>query len=109
MDKRLLSPDKVVLDIVLQWGSGVRMVCATPLRFLLAGHNHLDRPFQQFIEPHLDGKPEDGPPPRFVMYRLGPGVWKITPSLYVPTMVHGYLTLVDVPEPAPWIADGPQE
>lgn len=34
--------------------------------------------------------------------KLGPGVWRVTPSLYVPDELHAYLVLCDVPEPAPF-------
>lgn len=36
------------------------------------------------------------------LVRLGPGVWDISPSVHVPGQLHAFLTLVDVPEPAPW-------
>jgi len=102
MDKRLLSPDRAILDVILRWEDGVKLVSADPMRFLLTGRNHWGQVFQNFIECHLDGEPEDGPPPRFVLFKLGPTVWKVSPSLYTPNSVHGYLTFVGVPDPAPW-------
>lgn len=108
MNKSHLSPNQVTLDIVLPYatdgyGIGVRMINKEPLRLLIVGTNHRGQVFQQIIEPHLDGGPDDGPPVRFVLFQLGPTVWKITPSLQVPGLVHGYLTFFNVPEPAPWI------
>jgi hypothetical protein len=35
------------------------------------------------------------------MERLGPGVWTLDPSIIVGD-VHAFVTLVGVPEPAPW-------
>ena len=37
------------------------------------------------------------------LVRLGPGVWDISPSVVVQGQLHAFLTLVDVPEPAPWL------
>lgn len=31
------------------------------------------------------------------------GVWALTPSLNVPGMLHGFVVLYDVPQPAPWV------
>ncbi len=102
MDKRDLHPDQVTLDLVLRYGTEVRMLCAAPPRLLVVARNHRGQSFQVMLEPHLDGQPEDGPPVRFVLFPLGPSVWKLSPSLTVPSVVHAYLTLVGVPEPAPW-------
>jgi hypothetical protein len=30
------------------------------------------------------------------------GVWILSPSLNIPGLIHGYVTLVGVPSPAPW-------
>jgi len=109
MNKRDVPPDQVVLDIVLRWD--VRLFTAPhtatvvgdgPYRLALFAVNHQDHKVQQFIDLNFDGFPEDGPPPRFLMYRLGPGVWKVTPSVVVPGMLHAYLTIIGVPEPLPW-------
>jgi hypothetical protein len=34
--------------------------------------------------------------------RLGPGVWRLDPSLYVPGGLHAFIVLCDVPDPAPF-------
>lgn len=34
--------------------------------------------------------------------KLGPGVWQLQPSLFVPGELHAFLVLCDVPEPAPF-------
>ena len=51
---------------------------------------------------HFEGKPEEGPPARFVLGKLGPRVWKLAPSVLEQGRLHAYLTIVDVPDPAPW-------
>lgn len=36
------------------------------------------------------------------LQKLGPGVWDVTPSIFFKGQFHGFVTLVGVPEPAPW-------
>lgn len=54
---------------------------------------------RHFVEIDVDGFRRAG---RWSLVRLGPGVWDVEPSVVVPGQFHGYITLVDVPEPAPW-------
>ena len=35
--------------------------------------------------------------------KLGSGVWRVTPSLWVPGELHTFLVLCDVPQPAPFV------
>ncbi len=51
-----------------------------------------------FIDVDPDGIRTD----RWHLLRLGPGVWEVTPSLHVDGQIHTFITLVGVPEPAPW-------
>jgi hypothetical protein len=39
---------------------------------------------------------------RYGLSRLGPGVWRLTPSLWAPGVLHAFIVLCDVPEPAPF-------
>lgn len=105
-----ISPDKVVLDRVLHYNAE-RL---RPYLFQMMGErqivllvpNHRNQLVQTSIELHFDdarGPSDPGEfPPYFVAYKIGATVWKVAPSLTVPGMIHTYLTLVDVPEPAPW-------
>lgn len=34
--------------------------------------------------------------------RIAPGVWSVAPSLNVAGVIHGFVVLYDVPDPAPW-------
>lgn len=36
--------------------------------------------------------------------RIGPHVWCVSPSLNLPEVIHGFVTLYDVPDPPPWPA-----
>lgn len=34
--------------------------------------------------------------------RIGPGLWSLEPSLNAEGLIHGFVVLYDVPDPAPW-------
>jgi hypothetical protein len=34
--------------------------------------------------------------------RISPGLWALIPSLSIPGLIHAFVTLYDVPNPAPW-------
>ena len=36
------------------------------------------------------------------LIKIGPGTWKVDPSIHQPNVLHAYLVLCEVPEPAPW-------
>jgi len=38
----------------------------------------------------------------FAAEQLGPGTWILNPSLNMPELLHGYVILTGVPNPAPW-------
>ncbi len=77
--------------------------CTLPPRtvLLLYTRNHLRRPVSLSLPVHFDGEPMAGTEPRFILWRLGPHVWKLAPSVATPVL-HGYVTIVDVPDPPPW-------
>jgi len=39
---------------------------------------------------------------RWGLRRLGPGVWALDPSIHEHNVLHAYVVLCDVPDPAPW-------
>lgn len=39
---------------------------------------------------------------KFGAERVAPGLWSLNPSLNMPGEIHGFVTLYDVPHPAPW-------
>lgn len=39
---------------------------------------------------------------RWMLVKLAPGVWDIPTSIHVPGQFHGFTTLLNVPDPAPW-------
>ena len=41
---------------------------------------------------------------RYGLTKLGSGVWRMDPSLWVPGELHAFLVLCDVPDPAPFAA-----
>lgn len=38
----------------------------------------------------------------FAARQLVPGVWFLSPSLNIPGVIHAFIVLYDVPDPAPW-------
>lgn len=41
---------------------------------------------------------------RWRLVKLAPGVWDVPVSVHVPGQMHAFMTLLEVPEPAPWEA-----
>jgi hypothetical protein len=54
-----------------------------------------------------DGLPEKGKMVRWGLRKLGPTVWMVQPSIVVPGALHAFVTIVEVPEPAPWTVSLP--
>ena len=52
---------------------------------------------------HANGNWSSWDGTRWNLYQLAPTVWKLTPSI-LDDRIHGYVTLVGVPVPAPWLA-----
>ena len=42
-------------------------------------------------------------PTAFGLQRVHPGVWVYDPSILVPGILHAFVVVVGVPEPAPWV------
>ena len=38
----------------------------------------------------------------FGVDRIAPGLWVLNPSLNIPGVLHAFIALYDVPNPAPW-------
>ena len=58
----------------------------------------------EFALPVVLGPPElfvDGVE-KFGLTQIVPGVWAVSPSLNLTGLVHAFLVLYDVPDPAPW-------
>ena len=41
-------------------------------------------------------------PTAWGMQKLGEGVWALEPSLVIPDVFHAFVTIINVPSPAPW-------
>ena len=50
----------------------------------------------------IDVDPMGTRPDRWPLCHLGPGVWDVSKSVHVEGQMHAFLTIVGVPEPAPW-------
>lgn len=53
---------------------------------------------RHFLDVDPDGTRQD----RWGLMKLAPGVWDIPVSVVVPGQFHAFVTLVNVPDPAPW-------
>ncbi len=100
IDKSQLDPSQVVLDLVLRYSPrmpqmGEAAIMGDGLIFLT--RNNRGEAVSMCVPINLDGEPRDGDDPRFVLCRLGPTVWKLSPSVLHP-MLHAYITVVGVPE-----------
>lgn len=100
------DPRYVILDLVLTFVRGMPTKAGTASvldgSLLFAARNHRDKYVMLTTKIFFDGEPTDEDPPRFVLRRLGPHVWKLVPSV-LDDNLHAYLTIVDVPEPPPWV------
>lgn len=104
-DLRALPPAAVVLDLVLKWApllgtEGTAVVSPDGSHLTITTRNHRGEYVMTGCPIHLDGEPSHDPP-RWVLRQLGPGVWKLAPSM-LDVVLHAYVTIVDVPEPPPW-------
>lgn len=111
MNKQDLQPHEVVVDLVLKYSPTMpRLGMAAVLggNLIIAAKNHRGQ-FVSFGLPiGFDGKPFDGDentPPRFVLFKLGPTVWKLSPSI-LHELLHAYVTIVQVPEDVSWVTTG---
>lgn len=112
-NKQHLDPSQVVLDLVFRWSetigkTGTAKVVYSPsthpsgfsATLLLFATNHRNEYVSLSLPVNFDGAPSSEDPPRWVLYRLGPGVWKLSPSV-LDRQLHSYVTIIDVPELAP--------
>jgi len=98
-----LEPHQVCLDIVLKWAEvlgvpGTAKVVGSTL--IVCAVNHRKR--LVMLNVPLSTEPARmGRDPRWNLVQLGATVWKLTPSI-LNELLHGYVTIVGVPDPAPW-------
>lgn len=102
------EPSAVCLDIVLRWAEligvpGTAKVMGSTL--LLCAVNHRKQKVMLNV-PLSNEPPRIGSDPRWNLFQLGSTVWKLTPSI-LDERIHGYVTIVGVPEPAPWLEAAP--
>ena len=104
LNKQNLLPSEVILDLVLRHADKIGVVGTAVVKdgsLMFAAKNHRGEFVMLSAPVHFDGAPTEGPPPRFVLFKLGPSVWKLSPSV-ANEKIHAYLTITGVPEPAPW-------
>ncbi len=108
MNKQDLPPSAVILHLVLRWAPTIGKAGTATVRdsgLTFAAKNHRGEFVMMSSPIHFDGEPQDGPPPRFVLVRLGATVWTLVPSVLAQNL-HAYITVIDVPDPPPWEGKG---
>ena len=106
-NKQDLDPREVVVDLVVGYSPTMpRNMQAAVLsdNLIIYAQNHRDQRLTLSLPVHFDGDPFDGyeaTPPRFVLRKLGPTVWKLSPSIRH-DLLHAFVTIVGVPEDAAW-------
>lgn len=74
-----------------------------PLHFVARpGEPAMEEPRSSFI--YTPGPPAPAKMKHWGLTKLGPSVWTVSPSVHLPDAFHGYVTLCEVPDPAPWEA-----
>lgn len=84
-----------------QWASGYVMRGPDGLTLawsILRGTGKRQRFFTNICDTAIDPRAQS----RWPFMRLGPGVWDIPTSIFVDGQIHTFVTLIGVPEPAPW-------
>ena len=103
--KALTDPgdDSAILRIIAAWGPDIAAVMAvrtghsvaqaTPDRRIALNIARGEKRQHHFITISKDD---------WQLMKLGSSVWEITPSLNISGQIHAFVTLVGVPDPAPW-------
>lgn len=106
-DVERAEPSDVCLDIVLKWAEKIGQPGTAKViggAVILCAVNHR-REAVMITVPISKEPARIGRDPRWNLRRLGATVWKLTPSI-MDARIHGYVTLVEVPEPPPWETAG---
>jgi hypothetical protein len=104
------DPSRAVCQLVVRWGDGGPWLAdedtglgagwdpETGALVLLLGDS------DPLTVPVSGEEPEmvDGALVRFQAIPLGGGVWTLNPSLNIPGVLHAFVVLTGVPDPAPW-------
>ncbi len=102
--------DSRVLDVILQWSETMmsdRHDAANVVDgVLLVAIRHDTRRLVLSLPVRFSGEPN--PPSWWVLRKIAPGVWKPISglnggsSVHEAGLIHTFITVVGVPEPAPW-------
>lgn len=106
--------DSVLFRIHLHWRGSTPEVLSSPDNTEAVGHIWRDkegawqlafavqrgngRRQRHFVTIDPDGIRND----RWALQKLGPGVWDIGQSIFFAGQIHAFVTLIGVPDPAPW-------
>jgi hypothetical protein len=106
--------DSIIMRLIVHWvdspelavtSSGAPHGCISrdkvgTWRLAFAVQRGKKRRQRHFVDVDPMGTRQD----RWPLHRLGAGVWDLSKSVHVAGQFHGFVTLVGVPDPAPWEA-----
>ena len=106
------DPSAALCQLYLRWREGGFAWDDDDLSFCASPHNrdaialHLSKtsemPFLVPISPERAGFDKQEHLVVFGLEKIAPTLWQLVPSLNLPGIVHAFVTLYDVPDPAPW-------
>ena len=105
--------DTILLRIIVHWVNGNIEATTSPDGSRPCGHIGRDKdgawrlafavPRGEARQRHfIDVDPMGTRDDRWPLYRLGPGVWDSSKPVHIEGQFRGFVTVVGVPEPAPW-------
>lgn len=106
--ERFGDPSRPICQLFYRWDGNVSLPTSDDLEFH-AESKELRLPIfksrKAITLPVGTGQPvigEDGDLVTFGLEEITEGVWKLTPSLNIPGIIHAFVVLYGVPNPAPW-------
>lgn len=107
MNEQDLEPSQVVVDIVVAYSPVMPMAGQAAVlhdHLMICTRNHRGQALSFAFPIHFDGETSNGDgtaPPRFILYKIAPTVWKLAPSIN-DDLLHAFVTIVGVPEDVTW-------
>jgi hypothetical protein len=94
----VLTENNKPVDYVAAWDAGTGVM----LLDFVDGQQRRALPLEISMEPPLLRRVLEGAMVRYQARKICNGIWALNPSLNIPEMMHGYVVLHGVPDPAPW-------
>jgi hypothetical protein len=96
--KDVMTPDESAAFDAMIESARALVRCADEWQLVFAVDRGKDRRQRHFVSVDPDAVQSD----RWHLVKLGPTAWDIPQSIFVAGQIHAFVTIVDVPSPAPW-------